>query len=133
MSRSYHKIKLVPFSEHVPYQDYLPFLSREFLESYLSIIKTQQVEWWSDFYPGDSIVLIETDSAKYAVLICFESAFPEYVRESLLKGAEFLVNITNDTWFGRSQDRFNICESRYSGRLKTGSGLRDVQTAGYQP
>jgi apolipoprotein N-acyltransferase len=39
-------------------------------------------------------------------LICFESAFPEYIREALLKGAEFLVNITNDTWFGRSPGPF---------------------------
>jgi apolipoprotein N-acyltransferase len=106
MSAAYNKVKLVPFSEHVPYQDYFPFLTREFLENYLTFIKTYQVEWWSDFYPGDSAVVFETDSLRYSVLICFESAFPEYVRECLFKGAEFLVNITNDTWFGRSPGPF---------------------------
>ncbi len=98
----YHKVKLVPFSEHVPYQDYLSFLSRDFLAKYLDAIKTQKIQWWSDFYPGDSITIFNIDEAGYAVLICFESAFPEYVRQSVLSGAEFLVNITNDTWFGRS-------------------------------
>lgn len=106
MSAAYHKVNLVPFSEHVPYQDYFPFLTREFLENYLTFIRTQEVEWWSDFYPGDSIVIFETDQTAYAVLICFESAFPEYIRQCLLKGGEFLVNITNDTWFGRSPGPF---------------------------
>jgi len=98
----YHKVKLVPFSEHVPYQDYLPFLTRDFLSRYLDAIRTHQIQWWSDFYPGDSAVIFEIDKAGYAVLICFESAFPQYVRQTILDGAEFLVNITNDTWFGRS-------------------------------
>lgn len=106
MSLAYNKVKLVPFSEHVPYQDYFPFLTREFLSNYLTMIKTQKVEWWSDFYPGDTAVIFEADSIKYSVLICFESAFPEYIRECLLKGADFLVNITNDTWFGRSPGPF---------------------------
>ncbi len=106
MSPAYNKVKLVPFSEHVPYQDYLPFLTREFLENYLTFVKTYKVDWWSDFYPGDSAVVFETNKLTYSVLICYESAFPEYVRECLLKGADFLVNITNDTWFGRSSGPF---------------------------
>ncbi len=99
---TYHKMKLVPFSEHVPYQDYLPFLTRDFLANYLDVIKMHQIQWWSDFYPGDTTVIFNIDKAGYAVLICFESAFPQFVRQTILDGAEFLVTITNDTWFGRS-------------------------------
>ncbi len=106
MQEIYHKNKLVPFSEHVPYQDNLKFLTRDFLEKYLDIIKTQEVQWWSDFYPGDSIVIFNLNENKYAVLICYESAFPDYVRKTIMDGAEFLVNITNDTWFGRSSGPF---------------------------
>jgi len=102
----HHKIELVPFSEHSPYQDYVPFLTREYLSKYLDIIRTREVQWWSDFYPGDSIVIFEAGGRRYAVLICFESAFPEQVRQCLLKGADFMVNITNDTWFGRSAGPF---------------------------
>jgi len=98
----YDKVKLVPFSEHVPYQDLLPFLRKEFLTDYLTFIETYDVQWWSDFYAGDSIVIFELPEATYAVLICFESAFSEYARAAILKGADFIVGITNDTWFGHS-------------------------------
>jgi len=98
----YDKTKLVPFAEHVPYQDKLPFLQEGFLKKYLTFIETYGVQWWSDFYPGDSAKLFNLPDAGYSVLICFECTFPEYVRAMIRNGAEFLVGITNDTWFGRS-------------------------------
>ncbi len=98
----YDKMRLVPFSERVPYQDHIPFLQKKFLRKYLSFIDNQGVQWWSDFYAGDSTVLFEIDGATYAVLICFETTFPEFVRQLILDGSHFIVGITNDTWFGRS-------------------------------
>ncbi len=98
----YDKVKLVPFSEHVPYQDHLPFLQKGFLRQYLTFIDQYGVQWWSDFYPGDSARLFPLGDSFYAVLICFECAFPEFTRHRILDGADFLVGITNDTWFGRS-------------------------------
>ena len=102
MGMQYDKTKLVPFAEAVPYQDQLPFLRAEFLEKYLTFIKTYEVQWWSDFFPGDSAKLFDIPGARYGVLICFECTFPEYVREMVLDGANFMVGITNDTWFGNS-------------------------------
>ncbi|UCC44585.1 MAG: apolipoprotein N-acyltransferase, partial [Candidatus Zixiibacteriota bacterium] len=102
MGQRYDKVKLVPFSEQVPYQDRLPFLKKEVLTEYLTFIETYDVQWWSDFRPGDSILLFELPEASYGVAICFESTFPEYSREMIRKGAHFLVSITNDTWFGHS-------------------------------
>ena len=101
-SEPYLKRKLVPFAEQAPYQDLFPFLRRDFLEKYLTFIKTYNVQWWSDFRPGDSTVILEFDSLKYAPLICFEIAYPEYVREALQRGSEFILTITNDTWFKKS-------------------------------
>jgi apolipoprotein N-acyltransferase len=83
------KVKLVPFTEQVPYQDHLPLLRKEFLTEYLTFIKTYNVRFWSDFYPGDSVMLVELEDTRVALLICFESTFPE-------------LGITNDTWFGHS-------------------------------
>jgi apolipoprotein N-acyltransferase len=98
----YDKVKLVPFTEQVPYQEKLPFLRKEFLTKYLTFIETYDVQFWSDFYPGDSAKLFAAGPALFAPLICYEVTFPEYVRESILDGAEFIVEITNDTWFGHS-------------------------------
>jgi apolipoprotein N-acyltransferase len=98
----YDKVKLVPFSEHVPYQDHLGFLSQDYLRQYLTFLDRPDVQWWSDFYPGDSVKIFHTDDAAYGVLICFESTFPEFSRQLVRTGSEFLVGITNDTWFGTS-------------------------------
>jgi len=102
MGPRYDKVNLVPFTEQVPYQDYLPFLRKEFLTKYLSFIETYDVAFWSDFYPGDSIKLFEFDQYRFGTLICYEAVFPEYTRRMILEGADFLVNITNDSWWGHS-------------------------------
>jgi len=102
MEQVYEKARLVPFSEHVPYQDYLPFLEKSFLQKYLTFIDNYGVQWWSDFYPGESPELFNLNENRFGVLICFECAFPEFVRDRILDGANFMVGITNDTWFGES-------------------------------
>ena len=102
MVERYDKVKLVPFTEQVPYQDHLPFLRRDVLVEYLTFIETYNVRWWSDFRPGDSAKLFAVGEQEFGVLVCFESTFPEYSREMIKRGAHFIVGITNDTWFGRS-------------------------------
>ncbi len=100
--QQYDKVRLVPFSEHVPYQDHVPFMQKKFLREYLTFLDGPGVRWWSDFYPGDSMVLFETRETQFGVLICFESTFPEFCRAYIRRGAHFIVGITNDTWFGTS-------------------------------
>lgn len=94
----YSKSRLVPFSERVPYQEYLPFLQ--------DIIK-----WGvgiSSWQIGRDTTIFKLKSkgkektVDFAVMICFESAFSEYVSGFAKKGAEFLIVITNDGWFGNS-------------------------------
>lgn len=100
IDKRHDKVMLVPFAEHVPYQDYVPFLHQKFIRKYLTFLDRWNIQWWSDYFPGDSSVLFRTPQAAYSVLICFETAFPEYVRQMILNGAEFIIGITNDTWFG---------------------------------
>lgn len=55
---------------------------------------------WGGYDVGEGWPLAEVDGARVGVLICYESAFPGLARRFRLEGADLLVNITNDAWFG---------------------------------
>ncbi len=84
----YDKIHLVPFGEYVPLSELLFFLGSLSAVGNLSPGKTVQN---LRFPPGD-----------FGVLICFEIIFPNLCRKFVKRGANFLVTITNDAWFGRT-------------------------------
>ncbi len=84
----YDKVQLVPFGEYVPWWVLLPV--------------KKIVPAAGDLYAGDSVKLLEVNGAKFAPLICYESAFPRISRKMVNMGAAVLVNITNDAWFGHS-------------------------------
>ncbi len=98
--RRYDKLHLVPFGEFIPLK---PFLS--FLETIVPI---------GDFSPGreytvftlHTISYILPTEPKFSVLICFEDLFPQLSRQFAAKGANLLINITNDGWFGKSAAPF---------------------------
>lgn len=87
---AYRKLHLLPFGEMIPYDKVIPILRR--------------IDWGEgDLTPGgEATVFREPGGTSFSVLICFESVFPRLVRRFVASGAEFLVNITNDGWFGRS-------------------------------
>jgi apolipoprotein N-acyltransferase len=81
------KIQLVPFGERVPFSGAIPFIDRiDFGEA--------------DFVPGKEPVIFEVGDHRFGNLVCFEAIFPWLPRAYENRGAEFLVNITNDSWFG---------------------------------
>ena len=85
----YSKLHLVPFGETIPFS------------GRVRILKDIHVGQ-ADFTPGDSILLLNSSFGPYAALICYEVVFPDLVRRFVLKGAKFLVGITNDGWYGRT-------------------------------
>ena len=85
----YDKRHLVPFGEYVPLHWLFFFLDK-------------LVVGIGDFGRGRSPAVLHTDGARFGVMICYEVIFPAEVHEFVLGGAQFLVNITNDAWFGRS-------------------------------
>ena len=89
----YDKIRLVPFGEYVPLKDLL-FFAEKF---------TQQV---GDFAPGSDYTLGEIDGHRFNTAICYESIFPNFVRQFVKQGSELIVVITNDGWFGESSAPF---------------------------
>lgn len=87
VSGRYDKLHLVPFGEYIPLRSALPFL-----ETIVPI---------GDFSRGREYTILKIQNT-FGVLICFEDVFPELARGFARHGAEFLVNITNDGWFGRT-------------------------------
>jgi apolipoprotein N-acyltransferase len=91
----YYKMKLVPFSEAIPFEADFPVLSRVNLGE-------------SDFKAGSTPVVFTVDTALRVVpLICYEVIFPAFVRSRLDTAADVIVNITNDGWFRRSSGPFH--------------------------
>ncbi len=87
----YHKRKLVIFGEYIPLVHWLPFIK------YLTPIP-------GSFTPGDQPVTFGLGDlhVNAAPLICFEDSFPGTARASARDDVDFLVNLTNDGWFGDS-------------------------------
>ncbi len=83
------KSHLVPFGEYVPMKKYLSFIA-------------PLVEAVGDFSRGEIRNPPACKTARIGVLICFESIFGDISRQWVNAGANLLVNITNDAWYGNS-------------------------------
>jgi apolipoprotein N-acyltransferase len=86
---TYYKRRLVIFGEYIPLVRWLPFLK------WLSPVG-------EGFTPGRRVVPFNITglSAKTSVLICFEDMFPQEARDHVESDTDFLINLTNDGWFG---------------------------------
>ena len=90
----YYKMKLVPFSEALPFEGIFPILSRVNLGQ-------------ADFKKGKEHVIFNIGNfIKAGPFICYEIIYPSLVRERVKRGANLLVNITNDGWFGKTSGAF---------------------------
>ncbi len=85
----HHKSHLVPFGEYVPYKKAL-FFARKLTEPI------------GNFIQGASTQPLFIEDARLGVVICYEDAFPEVSRALSKSGANLLVNLTNDAWYGRT-------------------------------
>lgn len=87
----YRKRNLVIFGEYIPLLNWLPFLK------FFTPIE-------GGFTPGDRAGAFELPDlgATASLLICFEDVFPTLARNSVGPDTDFLVNLTNNGWFGES-------------------------------
>ena len=85
----YDKVHLVPFGEYVPFRKLFFFAGG----------LTKQV---GDFSRGTSRAPLDAGGVKLGTFICYESVFPDEVRQSAAHGGQVLVNISNDGWYGDS-------------------------------
>jgi apolipoprotein N-acyltransferase len=86
---TYDKIHLVPFGEYVPLRQWLTFAGRLTVDI-------------SDFTPGTVYRVGEIPGGKFGTFICYEAIFPGEVRRFAAAGAQLLITVSNDGWFGRS-------------------------------
>jgi len=85
----YAKHYLVPVTERVPFVPVGVFRAIPGLRN-----------WSGGFTPGRTLPLYTSELGRFGVIICYESAFEDLPRKYRREGANFLVNITNDAWFG---------------------------------
>lgn len=85
--RFYNKIRLLPFGEYIPYEKTVPWPKR-------------YIGSTSNYLAGNSFTLFNIQGIKFGALICWENIFPELFRQFIRNGADFMVNITNEAWFG---------------------------------
>ena len=78
---------LVPFGEYVPYKD-LFFFAKNLLNEV------------GAFEPGAQRTVFTTGGHTYGIFICYESIFGDEIRHYAQRGADVLVNISNDGWYG---------------------------------
>jgi apolipoprotein N-acyltransferase len=117
----YDKIHLVPFGEYVPFKQIFSFAGG----------LTKEV---GDFSRGTSRAPLDAGGAKLGTFICYESIFPDDIRQFAENGAQVLVNISNDGWYGDSgayaqhlkQSRMRAVENNRWLLLDTNTGLTAV-------
>ncbi len=88
-NQRYDKIRLFPFGEYLPYKKTLPW----------STINVPDV---GGYLPGKKFIVFEHPDFRFGVTICWENIFPDLVRQFVKAGAQVVINITNEAWFGKT-------------------------------
>jgi apolipoprotein N-acyltransferase len=94
-NQRYDKIRLFPFGEYLPYKEFIPW-------SYISVPDT------GAYVSGKEFTVFETPAFRFGVTICWEDVFPDLFRQFVQRGAQFMINITNEAWFGKSAAPYQL-------------------------
>ncbi len=116
----YRKRRLVPFAEHVPFQNRWPWVRRLAVPS----------GGVAGYARGESGELMEIQQARFGVLICFETLFDDAARGYAQREADLIVTITQDGWWG---DSFGYRQHLAFNRLRaieTGRPIVQVSVSG---
>ena len=93
----YLKIHLVPFGETIPYQKTIPW------PSFIVADDKRSFE-----IPGEEFTLFELNGSKFGAVICWEVVFPGLFRTFVKNGANFMINLTNEGWFGETAAPYQL-------------------------
>ena len=87
IKETYRKQHLVPFTEHFPYEEELPWL--------YNLLLANDYNWWLQ---GNEPVVFSSDGVKFSTPICFEDNFGYLSAGFVKSGADVIVNMSNDNW-----------------------------------
>jgi apolipoprotein N-acyltransferase len=110
----YVKHHLVPFGEYVPLREWLPFL-RSVVPNMAPVAAGGRLEVMAFESGGRRIT--------FAPMICFDAIFPEIARAFALQDADFLVNPTNDAWYGYSSGPYQFLAIVQMRAVETGRAV----------
>ena len=109
---AYHKHYLVPVVERVPFVPVRWFRSLPWLGN-----------WAGGFGRGRRLPLYHAAIGRFGVLVCYESAFEDLTRGYRRAGADFVANITNDAWFGRTAGPYQHASHLVLRAIETRMGI----------
>lgn len=89
---TYDKVFPLYFGEYVPLVDPAWYLKMVPAASYIN--------------PGDKPGVLDVDGMKFGPLICYEDILPRFARDTAAGGIHAFVNLTNDSWFGKSKEQY---------------------------
>ncbi|MFC1704566.1 apolipoprotein N-acyltransferase [Candidatus Omnitrophota bacterium] len=148
--KKYDKLHLVPFGEYIPLKKLFAFVAN------IAPAPIGDFQFGSNY----SVFSLGDTQEKFAVLICFEDVFPYLARGFAQRGAQVLVNITNDAWFRETTAPYQHMQAsvfraienrrpvvraantgvscaidvygRITSRVTDSSGKKDISVSGYQ-
>ena len=94
-NQRYDKIRLFPFGEYLPFKQIIPW-------PYINIPNI------SEYVAGTGFTIFEVSGSRFGVTICWENIFPDLFRQFVKRGAQFMVNITNEAWFGKTAAPYQL-------------------------
>ena len=94
----YNKIRLFPFGEYLPLKGIMPW-------SYINLGNT------NESIPGKEFTVFELHNSHFGAMICWETVFPELVRQFVRRGAQFMVNISNEAHFAEAATHYQFVSS----------------------
>ena len=111
----YHKHYLVPIVERVP------FLNPRWFG---------KLKYFGGFGVGTAFPVYRLATGGFGVVICYESAFEDLPRRYRQEGADFLVNITNDSWYGRTAAPYQHAAHLVMRAIETRMGVARAAATG---
>lgn len=120
IAKIYDKIRLAPFGEYLPMSDF-------FYSIGMSTVVPNSV---GSFSRGSEFTVYDYDGLKISPLICFDGTFSENVRGFVNNGADLIINITNDAWFGKSSAAFQHNSFYFFRAVETGRTIVRVANIG---